>query len=514
MNIKSLLEYTQSLNILYVEDNIEIAHNGKDILSHYFNSVDIAYDGEDGSQKYLNSLKQHHTSYDIVITDINMPKLNGVELSRLILRTRPEQAIVIMSGQEDSAYLMECINMGVSGFLSKPLDFKQLHMLLSRISQAIADRKFVVEHIDTLKNRNSKLENKNTQLNKAIDASVLVSKSNTKGIITYANQAFIEVSGYSLDELIGNSHNIVRHSDTEDELYHDMWKTIRSKKVWRGMLKNKAKDGHDYYVDVTIVPVLNAKNRISEFLSIRYEVTNLVLATRKAQESQMAKEQFLANMSHELRTPLTAILGFSQMIMARADTPEIISNCVSKINIAGINLLTQVNTILDLSKIESGQMTYQFDNFQLKPLFEELRVMLESQAKDKNISLIMPMIDKEEMHGDKLSIKQVFMNLLSNAIKFTAINTTVEISYTCNIEQKEHIFKVYDQGDGVDEKDIQTLFEPFYQGENSRINATPGTGLGLAICKRIVTDVHKGKIGVENIKNGGSCFYMTIPINS
>ena len=152
--------------------------------------------------------------------------------------------------------------------------------------------------------------------------------------------------------------------------------------------------------------------------------------------------------------------------------------------------------------------------FQLKPLFEELRVILESQANDKNINLIMPMLDEEELYGDKLSIKQVIMNLLSNAIKFTAINTTVEISYTCNIEQKEHIFKVYDQGDGVDEKDIQTLFEPFYQGENSRINATPGTGLGLAICKKIVTDVHKGKIGVENIKNGGSCFYMTIPINS
>lgn len=356
-------------------------------------------------------------------------------------------------------------------------------------------------------------EKKFNEYNKAIDVSVIVSKADINGIITYGNQAFVEASGYDYGEFIGKTHSILRDSDTPDELYRNMWSAILSKKVWQGMIKNRAKDGRGYYVQVTIVPILDANNEISEFLSLRHEVTNLIMAMQKAQESQIAKDQFLANMSHELRTPLNAILGFSQIIVSRKETPDLIKTYVSKINVAGKNLLEHVNTILNFSKIESGKMEYKFETFELKPLFEELQILLEPQAQDRELNLVLPAIENGNIYGDQRLIKQVFTNLLSNAIKFTHANTTVTISYELNKEREEHMFSICDEGDGIDDQTLETLFEPFSQGENSIKNAIPGTGLGLAICKKVVNEIHKGDIWAENKKEGGACFYISIPTN-
>ena len=167
MKIESFLEYTKDLNVLYVEDDKEISDNAKKNLSHYFKSVDVGYNGVEGWLKYLNHYENNGIPYDIVMTDINMPKLNGVELSTKILEKNSQQTIIIISCHDDCRHLMEAINMGISGFLAKPIDTQKLHSLLFKVSQAITDRKFTLKYVENLKNLNAQLADKNIELNRS-----------------------------------------------------------------------------------------------------------------------------------------------------------------------------------------------------------------------------------------------------------------------------------------------------------------------------------------------------------
>lgn len=345
----------------------------------------------------------------------------------------------------------------------------------------------------------------------AVDKSANVVKTDAKGIITYVNDAFVKTSGYSRKKLIGKTHRMLRHADTPNETYQRLWETILSKKMWFGTLQNRAKDGHNYYINTTIVPLLDENNEIKEFLSIQYEVTELIEATHKAQAAEQAKAQFVASMSHELRTPLNAIIGFSQILSTREDTPNTFKTYIEKIAVSGQNLLQLVNNILDYSKYEAGQLSYFFQPFKLGIIMDEISILLEPQSRNKQVELLIPQTNIV-IWGDKQLIKQTLINLFSNAIKFTPKNSQVKLTYERDDENKYHIFSVSDEGSGLDDTDMNGLFHPFYQGENSKENALKGTGLGLTICKHIIVDIHKGNIWAKNNPDKGAVFSFSIPI--
>jgi len=149
---------------------------------------------------------------------------------------------------------------------------------------------------------------------KAVDASAIVSKSDLSGRITYVNDAFCKISGYSREELIGKPHNIVRSYDIDKSFYKELWDTIKSKNIFKGIIKNRAKNSIPYYVAATIIPILDEKGDIVEYLSLRFDITELINAKDRALSAERAKSTFLANMSHEIRTPLNAIIGFSDIL--------------------------------------------------------------------------------------------------------------------------------------------------------------------------------------------------------
>jgi PAS domain S-box-containing protein len=348
-----------------------------------------------------------------------------------------------------------------------------------------------------------------SEYKRAVDLGAIVSKANKKGIITYVNDAFVEVSGYSKEELIGKSHNIVHHSDTPKELFKQMWKQILNKEVWQGDIKNKRKDGSPYYVYATIVPILDENNEILEFLAIRYDTTNLHNAITQAYIAEKAKSDFLANMSHELRTPLNAIIGFSQILIHGKKLNEKELMYVSKIKLSGENLLTLVNSILDFSKIEEGKMDLHKTSINICELFEEIHILLEMQAKDKNITINIDGVDKQQkLFADKQLIKQAFINILSNGVKFTPQNGEIHIRY--KYENERHHFAICDNGVGMSKEDLENLFEPFKQGNAAKENKSQGTGLGMAITKKIFTELHNGEISVESVENEGTCFFVTL----
>jgi len=348
-----------------------------------------------------------------------------------------------------------------------------------------------------------------SEYKRAVDMGSIVSKADTSGNITYVNDAFVEITGYNKAELIGMPHSLIRHPDTPKEIFKDMWSNIKNSKVWSGTIKNMKKDGSDYYVHATIVPILDEHDNIVEFLAIRYDVTNLHTALNLAKVAEKTKGEFLANMSHELRTPLNAIIGFSQILNMKKDLDEKQKSYIDKIQLSGQNLLTLVNTILDFSKIDNNEMEFQPSKFNILPFMNETIVMIESQAVNKNISININGIESNmDIFADPQLLKQAFTNILSNAVKFTNENGEINISY--ELLNNKNVFIFSDNGVGMNKVDLDNLFKPFKQGSSARKTQAQGTGLGLAITHKIITVLHSGNIDVKSNEGDGTTFVITI----
>jgi signal transduction histidine kinase len=253
------------------------------------------------------------------------------------------------------------------------------------------------------------------------------------------------------------------------------------------------------------------KQRYEEALE-REELRNArdeaIVEKEVAIAANRAKDTFLSNMSHELRTPLNAINGFSQVLLARADTPDKVKLFVEKIYISGQSLLSLVNTILDFSKIESGNMEVRYAPFVLDDLIREVQILVEAMSSAKNLTLKFVFNEGTIINADRQLLKQVLVNLISNAIKFSPENERILIA--CREEDQRFIFMVVDHGHGIPQDKIATLFDPFVQIREHQTDSIKGTGLGLSIVKKII-ELHSGEVWIESVEGKGSGFYCAIP---
>ncbi len=348
-----------------------------------------------------------------------------------------------------------------------------------------------------------------SEYKKAIDASAIVSKMDLNGNITFVNDNFCEVSGYSRQELIGKEHNSILTVDDDRPFAKEFLGTIQPKSIYNRTLKKRKKDGSFFYVDSTVVPIINTEGLVSEYMVIGYEVTTLIKAEQEAVEAGISKEYFLSNMSHEIRTPLNAILGFVSILQDEVENPthkkylEIVLN-------SGENLLTIINDILDFSKLRSGEFTIEKSRFNLH---EELTHTLElfvASANEKEITML-AYLDPHipyELEADPLRIKQIIANFISNAIKFTPAEGTVELEAFC-VDNTLSI-SIKDTGVGISEKDQKRIFNAFTQAKNSE-GFAGGSGLGLAICKKLAQHMG-GDVFVVSKVGKGSVFTLKIPV--
>lgn len=226
----------------------------------------------------------------------------------------------------------------------------------------------------------------------------------------------------------------------------------------------------------------------------------------RQKEANKAKDVFLSSMSHELRTPLNAIIGFSQILLAKADTPDNVRSFIDKIFVSGKNLLTLVNTILDFSKIEAGKMEIHKESFGFNEIIDEVQILIEPMSVKKQLVINYAISEHAKIMADRQLIKQVVLNLVSNAIKFSPEGASIEVGLYN--EKNEMVFYVRDHGYGIDKDHLEHLFDPFVQIREHQHNAMKGTGLGLSIVKKII-ELHSGKIWVESILGEGSTFYCT-----
>lgn len=344
---------------------------------------------------------------------------------------------------------------------------------------------------------------------KAMDASSIISKTDLQGNITYVNEKFCTISGYKEEELIGKPHNLIRHEDMPKEIFYELWQTIQNKKVFHDIIKNKKKNGDVYYVDTTIIPILNIDGEISEYFAVRHDVTELINAKEEALAAEKTKSTFLATMSHELRTPLNAVIGFSQILLSKNDIPtQTIMGYIDKINIAGKHLLNIVNNILDFSKIESHKMDLNKKTIDLDYIIDSTIPLVETSANAKNIKIKKNQFSESKISADEQLLKQVVLNILSNAIKFTPEDKTITVSY--RPDNNFDVISICDEGIGLTKEQIEKIFQPFSQIDEHQNKAIKGTGLGLAISQKIM-QLHNGYIEVESEVGVGSCFNIHIP---
>ncbi|MCJ8314209.1 MAG: response regulator [Saccharospirillaceae bacterium] len=357
----------------------------------------------------------------------------------------------------------------------------------------------------------------------AMNQHSIITMTNIRGDIIFSNDKFSDISGYSNQELQGSNHSIVNSKHHNRDFWQNMYLTISKGSIWHGEISNKSKNNKIYWVQSTIVPILNTNDDVERYISIQSDITNRKLAEIEiikskeiAESAVIAKSEFLASMSHEIRTPMNGILGMLNILQkTKLDT-----NQIHKVGLAtssAKSLLTIINDILDFSKIEAGKLDIEKIEFNLIELLGEVSesIALSIQNKPLEIILDYSSINQELYIGDPSRIKQILFNLAGNAVKFTSSGSITLIVSTKLISKKGVMFtcKIIDTGIGISEESLPSLFEKFTQADNSTTRKYGGTGLGLAIVKQLV-NLMNGTLTATSEVGKGSCFMFNIIIET
>ena len=354
----------------------------------------------------------------------------------------------------------------------------------------------------------------------ALDQHAIVARTDERGIITFANDKFCSVSQYSREELLGHDHRIVNSKYHSEEFFAGLWKTIKLGEVWKGEIKNRAKDGSFYWVDSTIVPFRDRLGKPKQFIVIRTDITGLkqieeeLRAAKDAAEgASRAKSEFLANMSHEIRTPMNGIIGMTELALDTQLTVEQ-REYLNMVKTSGASLLTLINDILDFSKIEAGKLDLDVSDFPLRQSIGETLKTLGFRAHQKGLELAWRVAQDvpDYLAGDASRVRQVLVNLVGNAVKFTERGEVV-VEIERDPQSTEAVvvlhFCVRDTGIGIAREKQDMVFGAFTQADSSTTRKYGGTGLGLAITRRLI-DLMGGKLWLESEPGVGSAFHFTI----
>ena len=255
-----VLEELKTFSLLFVEDEISSRKVGEIIFKGLFKEIVIAENGEQAIE--ILKTKQ----FDLVITDLRMPKIDGFEVVKFVKTHSPDTFVLILSALFDKDTLLKAIEVDSDGFLIKPFDMK---IFIDTMRNLLSYKLKTDEEINILK-----------QYKDIVDENLIVSKTDINGKIIYVNKKFEEISGFKEAELLGKSHNIIRHQDVPDEVFKEVWQTITNKKTWKGLIKNRKKNGETYYVESVIKPILDKHGNILEFIALRKDVTNYISAEK------------------------------------------------------------------------------------------------------------------------------------------------------------------------------------------------------------------------------------------
>lgn len=385
-----------------------------------------------------------------------------------------------------------------------------------------------------------------------IQSPILIAITDVNGVLEYVNPAFEKTTGYKAEEVIGQHSRILKSGRNPQKMYTDLWNTITQGKGWEGEWTNRKKNGEFYWEYATINPIFDSNGKIINYLAIKQDITerkrielevrelnmnlerrigertielatlneNLHKARIEAENANRAKSEFLASMSHEIRTPMNAILGYSELLgnLIKEKTEK---DYLQSIRTSGLSLLTLINDILDLSKIEAGKLDLEYDFVDTVKFFSEYESIFAFKLQENKLRFNTDILSGTPayLYLDEARLRQVMLNLVGNAVKFTREGEIMLRIFTqnpkvvhYNKEKSEEIIdliiEIRDTGIGIPEEFLHSIFDSFVQ-VRSKSNVG-GTGLGLPITKRLI-NLMNGDIKVHSKVGKGSLFTITLP---
>ena len=484
-------------SILYVEDEKIIRASISEMIERRINHVFVAKDGLEGFELY----KKHRP--EIILTDINMPLMNGLEMLRKIKAENNTVKTIIMSAHSDENYFLDAIEIGVDGFLLKPMNKNKLFSLINKFAD-----------INLLEKKAKENEQIFRQLFiRELDA-IMIYDAETFNFVD-VNPSAIELYNYTKEEFLKLKISDITAENTIIKKENQIFlKDLPSKYpvYW-----HQKKNNEIFPVELTLSTYeINNKKVVSiiardKSKEIEYQ-QELLKAKEIAEAFTKSKSEFLANMSHEIRTPMNGVIGMTELLKeTRLNKKQ--KEFLNIIDISAKNLLTIINDILDFSKIEAGQIEIENIHFNLHETINDIVKLLKLKAEENNLklkSLITSNVPKFVI-GDPIRFKQIIINLVNNAIKFTKKGSVKIFLERIEAKNKEIIIfcKVKDTGIGISQDVCKKLFRVFSQADASISRKHGGSGLGLAISKQLTT-LMQGKIGVESKLEKGSTFWFTV----
>ncbi|MDE2598646.1 MAG: response regulator [Rhodocyclaceae bacterium] len=335
-----------------------------------------------------------------------------------------------------------------------------------------------------------------------------------EGHVINANQAFTTITGYTLAEAEGQQLNRLLRSDKHDEaFYAAMERQVSTCGSWRGEIWHRHKNGEAHPHLLVISTLRDKDGRITNCVGLFSDISALHAVRLQAEAANRAKGAFLATMSHEIRTPLNGILGMSQLLLLSDLKPEDVQDYARTILNSGNTLLTLLNDILDLSKVEAGKLEIKSAPFTPAQLLDELQALFRDSATEKGLefSAIWQGGPAARYAADSMRLRQILSNLINNAIKFTAQGRIgVEGRETSSVNGDVMLeFDVRDSGIGIPLERQQELFKPFSQIDDSNTRQFGGTGLGLSIV-RSLAELMGGSVSCTSAAGQGACFRVCV----
>ncbi len=340
----------------------------------------------------------------------------------------------------------------------------------------------------------------------ALDVSSIVEITNLLGIITYVNDNFCKISGYEREEIIGQTHRLVNSNHHTKDFFNSMWNTISEGSVWRGEVKNKTKNGVFFWMDSTIVPLMDERGHPHQYISIRNDITQRKEAEQQIIEANKELEAFTHSVSHDLRSPLRSITGFTKILL-ECETDKLNEETLNYLRIiheSGNKMDQLINELLEFAHLSKKELRK--TKLDMEGIVNI--VTLDQIHKQRTAEIIIETKKLLPVYGDEGMIKQVITNLVENALKYTSKKDKAIIEIGSYRENGSVVYYIKDNGVGFDMQYYKKLFHVFQRLHSSK--EFEGTGVGLSIVQRIINK-HGGYIWAEGRVNEGATFNFSLP---
>lgn len=474
--------------------------------------IEFASKHVDNKKDFLDAINQFLP--DLIISDYSLPQYDGIAAIRDLRTISPEIPIIIVTGSIDEETAAETIKSGAWDYIVK----ERLFRLPSAVNQALKLKQEIANKISVEKALHQTEDEFETLRN---NIPLAVYRATVDGKLLYANPAFWTMFGYSSLQEVLMKQMVDLYLSAADR--HVLMEKLLNDKVVRNYeVEFVRKDGSTFWGSVFGQALFDERGNhifqdgiIMDVSELKQTHQELISAKEKAEESDHLKTAFLANMSHEIRTPMNAILGFSDLLLDPFYSKEEVARFVSLIQKNGQSLITIINDIIDIAKIEAGIIQIEQSLCSLDLIFKELYAtfwgeMQKNKVTGIDFSYNFPQNLSQAFYTDPTRLKQILTNLLSNAFKFTEKGSIV---YGAELVDSYITFFVKDTGLGIPEDKFEIIFDRFRQVDDSHTREFGGTGIGLTIAKNLVTKLG-GTIWVESKPYEGSQFFFKIPFHA